>query len=124
MERGIITISENGTVSMPTIPVWMTQQEIADALGVFGCEIRKAIRVIYKNEELLKTETMRYIRQDDRTNYEVYSLEMVTAIAFRIRSREAKAFRKSIMDRLYTDGKDRPVRLFFSLTYTNPQCTC
>lgn len=75
MDRGIITISENGTVSMPTIPVWMTQYEIADALGVFGCEIRKAIRAIYKNNELLESETMRYIRQDDRTNYDVYSLE-------------------------------------------------
>lgn len=62
MERGIITISENGTVSMPTIPVWMTQYEMADAFGVFGCEIRKAIRAIYKNEELLESETMRYIR--------------------------------------------------------------
>ena len=27
MDRGIITISENGTVIMPTVPVWMTQQE-------------------------------------------------------------------------------------------------
>ena len=27
MNRGIITISENGTVSMPTDTVWMTMQE-------------------------------------------------------------------------------------------------
>ena len=31
MERGIITITENGTVTMPTVPVWMTQQEMSDA---------------------------------------------------------------------------------------------
>ena len=124
MGRGIIIISENGTVSMPTIPVWMTQYEMADAFGVFGCEIRKAIRAIYKNNELLESETIRYIRQNDKTNYDVYSLEMVVAIAFRIQSREAKAFRKFIMDRLYTDGRDKPVRLFFSLTDMHPQCTC
>ena len=29
MERGIITISENGAVTIPTVPVWMTQQEMS-----------------------------------------------------------------------------------------------
>ena len=34
MDRGIITISENGAVAMPTVPVWMTQQEMSDAFNV------------------------------------------------------------------------------------------
>lgn len=51
MKRGIITISETGAVIMPTAPVWMTQFEIADLFGVFSCDVRKAIRVIYKNKE-------------------------------------------------------------------------
>lgn len=40
MERGIITITENGAVAMPTAPVWMTQQEMSDAFNVFGCDIQ------------------------------------------------------------------------------------
>lgn len=48
MERGIITITENGAVMMPTAPVWMTQQEMCDAFNAFGCYIRKAIAAIYK----------------------------------------------------------------------------
>ena len=52
MERGIITISESGVVSMPTAPVWMTKFEIADLFGVFSCDVRKAIHCIYKNKEL------------------------------------------------------------------------
>ena len=64
MERGIITITENGAVAMPTAPVWMTQQEMSDAFNVFGCDIRKAIHFIYKNMELLESETKRYIKQD------------------------------------------------------------
>lgn len=48
MERGIITITENGAVAMPTAPVWMTQQEMSDAFNVFGCDIRRAIHAIYK----------------------------------------------------------------------------
>ena len=52
MSRGIITISETGAVTMPTAPVWMMQFEIADLFGVFSCNVRKTIRVIYKNNEL------------------------------------------------------------------------
>ena len=61
MDRGIITISENGAVILPTAPVWMTQQEMSDAFNVFGCDIRRAIHSIYKNMELSKEETMRYV---------------------------------------------------------------
>ena len=93
MERGIITITENGAVAMPTAPVWMTQQEMSDAFNVFGCDIRKAIHSIYKNMELLESETKRYIKQDNGINYDVYSLEMVIAVSFKLRSRESVAFR-------------------------------
>lgn len=77
MERGIITISEGGVVSMPTAPVWMTQFEIADLFGVFSCDVRKAIHAIYKNGELNEADTMKYVRQADGISYDVYSLEMV-----------------------------------------------
>ena len=86
---------------MPTAPVWMTQQEMSDAFNVFGCYIRKAIASIYKNNELSEEETVRHVRQDGRICYDVYSLEMVVAVAFRLRSRESMAFRKFIMERLY-----------------------
>ena len=43
MNRGVITISESGTVSMPTDTVWMTMKEIADMYNVFGCYVRKAV---------------------------------------------------------------------------------
>lgn len=124
MDRGIITISENGTVIMPTAPVWMTQQEICDAFNVFGCDIRRAICSIYKNMELQENETMRHVRQDGRICYDVYSLEMVIAIAFRLRTKECMVFRRFIMDRLYTNNCKKPVHLFFSLSDTHPRYTC
>lgn len=124
MERGIITISENGTVTMPTAPVWMTMQEMADLFMVFYYDIRKAIRSIYKNHELLEEKTKRYIRQDNRIRYEVYSLEMVIALAFRLRSKECMAFRKFIMERLYAPNREKPLHLFFSLSDANPRYRC
>ena len=115
MERGIITITENGVVTMPTAPVWMTQQEMSDTFNVFGCYIRKAIAAIYKNKELSEEETMRHVRQDDRISYDVYSLEMLIAVSFKLRSRESMAFRRFIMGRLTMNNR-QPVNLFFSLS--------
>lgn len=124
MDRGIITITENGVVTMPTAPVWMTQQEMSDAFNVFGCHIRKAVHAIYKNMELLEEETMRHIRQDNGINYDVYSLEMVIAVSFKLRSREAMTFRKFIVERLYTASREKSVNLFFSLSVASPRCSC
>lgn len=118
MERGIITITENGLVAIPTAPVWMTQQEMSDAFNVFGCDIRKAIHSIYKNMELLESETKRYIKQDNGINYDVYSLEMVIAVSFKLRSRESVAFRRFIMGRLTMNNR-QPVNIFFSLSPYN-----
>lgn len=124
MDRGIITISKNGVVTIPTAPVWMTQQEISDAFNVFGCDIRRAIHTIYKNMELSEEETMRHVRQDGRICYDVYSLEMVVAIAFRLRTKESVAFRRFIMDKLRSVNGKNSVYLFFSLSDTHPRCTC
>lgn len=118
MERGIITITENGTVTMPTVPVWMTQQEMSDAFNVFGCDIRRAVHAIYKNMELFESDTMRYIRQDNGISYDVYSLEMVITIAFRLRIKECMAFRRFVMGRLTMNNR-QPVNIFFSLSPYN-----
>ena len=115
MERGIITISENGMVTMPTVPVWMTMQEMSDAFNVFGCDIRRAVHAIYKNMELFESDTMRYIRQDKGISYDVYSLEMVVAVSFKLRSRESMAFRRFILGRLTMNNR-QPVNIFFSLS--------
>ena len=124
MDRGIITITENGAVTMPTVPVWMTQQEMCDAFNVFGCDIRRAIRAIYKNMELSEEETMRHVRQDGRICYDVYSLEMVIAIAFRLRTKECMVFRRFIMDKLCSANRGNFCHLFFSLSDTHSRCTC
>lgn len=114
MSRGIITISETGAVTMPTAPVWMMQFEIADLFGVFSCDVRKAIRAIYKDKELNEADTMRYVRQPDGISYDVYSLEMVIAVAFRICSRGSVLFRRFVMSKMNSPKKETPVTLFVS----------
>ena len=122
MNRGIITISETGTITIPTAPVWMTQFEIADLFGVFSCDIRKAIRVIHKNKELNEADTMRYIRQSDGISYDVYSLEMIIAVAFRICSKESILFRRFIISKMNLTMKETPITLFVSYDNSNNRC--
>ena len=119
MNRGIITISETGVVTVPTAPVWMTQFEIADLFGVFSCDIRKAIRAIYKNKELSETYTMKYIKQTDGISYDVYNLEMIIAIAFRICSKESALFRRFVINEISTTKRETPVTLFVSCGRSN-----
>lgn len=118
MNRGIITISETGVITMPTPPVWMTQQEIADLFGVFSCHVRKAICSIYKNKEVSELDTMKYVRQANGISYDVYSLEMVIAIAFRICSKECMAFRRYVTHKVSETAKANSTMLFVSVGRT------
>ncbi len=114
MNRGIITISETGVFTMPTAPVWMTQFEIADLFGVFSCDIRKAIHAIYKNKELNEVDTMKYVKQANGISYDVYSLEMVIAVAFRICSKASMAFRQFVMGKVCAKKNETQAMLFVS----------
>ena len=108
MKRGIITIN-NCVVGIPTAPVWMMQEEIADLFNVYGHDVRKAINTIYKEGVLSQFETMQYIRLDERRSIEAYSIEMIIAIAFKINSRECEIFRRYIINRLYPKNDCRIV---------------
>ena len=109
---------------MPTAPVWMTKFEIADLFGVFSCDIRKAIHAIYKNRELNEAETMKYVKQADGISVDVYSLEMVIAVAFRICSKESIAFRRFVMDRVCARKTEPQAMLFVSCSSGSNRWYC
>ena len=108
MNRGIITISEPGTVTMPDVPVWMTLPEIADLLGVFECDVRRTIKSIYRNKELSEFDTAKYVRQPNGISFDVYSLEVVIAVSFRVQSNGSRIFRQFLIERLYFRNKECP----------------
>ena len=112
MPRGIITISETGVVTIPTAPVWMTKFEIADLFGVFSCDVRKAIHTIYKNKELNEFDTIKYVRQSDGISYDIYNIEVIIAVAFRICSKESVLFRRFVINEISTIKKATPITLF------------
>ena len=114
MDRGIITISEIGIVTIPSAPVWMTQFEIADLFGVFSSVVRKAIHALYKNKELNECDTMKYIKQPNGISYDVYNIEVVIPITFRICSKASILFRRFVINEISATKKEPPVTLFLS----------
>ncbi|KDS35487.1 hypothetical protein M092_2383 [Parabacteroides distasonis str. 3776 D15 iv] len=99
---------------MPTAPVWMTKFEIANLFGVFSCDVRKAIHSIYKNKELNEVETQKYVRQSDGISYDVYNIEVIIAVAFRICSKESVLFRRFIISKMSATMKETTITLFVS----------
>jgi hypothetical protein len=113
MKRNIIEITEHGTITIPSETVWMSEAELVSLFGVIVPTVRAAIRAVYKSGVLTEHEAQRYIRLSDKYSMYVYSLEMVIALAFRIRSYGAEQVRKTIIERLYL--RKEKTSIFFSL---------
>ena len=98
-----ITI-KNGLVTIrPTaLGVWLTQSQIADLFGVFSAAVSTNIRAILKSGVLYEDRVIRRIRCRNGNIVERYSLEMITALAFRLKSENAKVFRRWIVERATT----------------------
>lgn len=107
---------ENGQVTIrPTANgVWLTQSQIADLLGVFAAAVSANIRVILKSGVLDENRVIRRTRCRDGNIVERYNLEMITALSFRLKSENAEAFRRWIVERATT-----PVIVWKVLTNNN-----
>ena len=113
MKRNIIEITEHGTITIPSETVWMSEAELVSLFGVIAPTIRAAINAVYKNEILKEYEAQRHIRLSDKIGVDVYSLEMIVALAFRIHSYGAERVRNAILERLYL--RKEKTSIFFSL---------
>ena len=115
MKRNIIEITEHGTVTIPNEIVWMSEEELVSLFGVIAPSVRAAIKTVYKNEILKEYEVQQYIRISDKISMDVYSLEMVVALAFHICSYGAERVRNAVIERLYL--RKEKTSIFFSLGF-------
>lgn len=112
MKRNIIKI-EGKAVIVSTAPtgncmghelgngIWMTVWEIADAFNVSGTAVVSAIKAIRKTDILNDYEVCKYIHMDNGNTADVYSLEMIIPIAFRLNTYYTDIFRKWIVSKVY-----------------------
>lgn len=112
MKRNIIKI-EGNTVIVSTAPagnymgnelgngIWMTVWEIAEVFNVSGTAVVSAIKAIRKADILNDYEVCKYICLDNGNTADVYSLEMIIPIAFRLNTYYTDIFRKWIVSKVY-----------------------
>lgn len=100
-ERNIITIDERGRLNIPTdtVSVWMTEAEIVELFGTTAGAVNSAIKAIIKSDALHDYEVYKCIRLDSGNSADVYNMEVVVALAFRLNTYPASVFRKWLVKR-------------------------
>jgi len=108
-ERNIITIDEYGNISLPTDigATAMTEWEICELFGVIAPTVRAGIRALCKSGVLKEYGIECLVRLSDRSSIEVYDLETIAALAFRIESFGAAKVRKLLLDRIMNGRKEK-----------------
>jgi hypothetical protein len=101
MDRGLISIDGGRVVVTPTPDgtVWMSKHQIANLFGCFVAKVVSNIASILKGGVLDESRVCRFHRYRDGGGLELYSLEMITALAFRINTRNADIFRRWLVER-------------------------
>lgn len=107
-ERDIITIDEYGKVTIPTDigATAMTEWEICELFGVIAPTVRAGIKALCKSGVLSVYDIKRIIRISDKYSAEVYNLETIAALAFRVESFGAAKVRKVLLERIIHGRKE------------------
>lgn len=113
MKRERIAIDGNGVLVMPTdtARIAMTEYEIAELFGVIAPTVRAAIKAVYKSGVIRGNDAKRYLRQANGNGIEVYNIEMIVALAFRIESFGANKVREHLFRILRTNEKRSSVHI-------------
>lgn len=96
METRHLTISDNGTISVPD-KVQMADFEIAELFGVMIPTVRANIRAILKSNIVTADLTNGATLVGNNLLPDYYGLEMIMALAFRIHSPQAEMFRRWVI---------------------------
>lgn len=94
-----ITIEDQQVViHTPADRIWLNEYEIASLFGVFTSAVGSNIRSIFKNGILREERVCR--RQKLKNGFVLlYNMEMITTLAFRLKSHQAQVFRRWIVER-------------------------
>ena len=92
----------------------MTEREICELFGVIAPTVRAGIKALCKSGVLREYEIRQTIRISDRCSIEVYNLETITALAFRIGTFGAEQVRNVLLNRI-AHGRKEKTAVFVSL---------
>lgn len=119
MKRNIISTDNNGNIVMPDDigATAMSEWEVCELFGITVPTLRAGVRALCKGGVLREYEIKRTIRISDKCNMEVYNLETIIALAFRIGTFGAERVRNAVLERLYLRKEKQTI--FLSLNGTD-----
>lgn len=98
METVPITIEKGRVTIRPTAGnISLTGYQIADLFGVHVQAVNSNIGSIFKNGILREEEASRQVETKNGSIQTLYNMEMITALAFRLKSEQAELFRHWII---------------------------
>lgn len=114
-KRNIITMDGQGNIALPTDTgsVAMTEWELCELFGVIAPTVRTGIKALCKSGVLREYEIKHIICLSDNFSIEVYNLEAIISLAFRINTFGAEQVRRAILERLHLRKEN--VNIFISL---------
>ena len=118
MEREKIIITKNRMIiNHIDGNVWLSAYEIAKTFEVFPAKITANIRSILKSGVFWVDDVCFCHYYTDGGSVDLYNLEMITALAFRINSPKADCFRKWLIKQaLREEKKVAPTVVFYNAT--------
>lgn len=111
MKRGIVTIDEHSVIVTGN-GIWMTAWEIAELFNVTASAVNSAIKAIRKSDVLNDYEVCRYIKLDNGLSADMYSLEIIIPVAFRLNTYHAHLFRRWLIDKALAKDKQTAYMVF------------
>ncbi len=111
MKRGIVKIDEHSVIVTGN-GIWMTAWEIAELFNVTASAVNNAIKAIRKSDVLNDYEVCRYIKLDNGLSADVYSLEIIIPVAFRLNTYHAHLFRRWLIDKALEKDKQTAYMVF------------
>lgn len=112
--RNIIKV-EGKTFSVTGKDVWMTAGEIAEIFNTTATAVTSAIRAVLRSGLMKEREAVRTDRVSPIVSIDVYCLEMIVAVSFRIDTCYTELFRRWLVSRLTDRPASGGISYIFSL---------
>lgn len=106
--RRTIKTDEDGNIRIegnPRMEVWMTAWEIAELFNTTVSSIRKEIRALRKSGVLTDYEACKYIRMENGCSADIFNLDIIIAVAYRVNTFYAHAFRKWLKEKAVSESR-------------------